>query len=76
MAIGILYDITDEEKYNEMNYSLKMETVLMAQKVIDKQMTVAQQIASLLGETTAETKVTLNRIKRLMEDEGTDINEL
>ena len=75
MAIGIIYDITDEEKYNEMNYALKMETVLMAQKVIDKQMIVAQQIASLLGETTAETKVTLNRIKRLMEDEVTDLNE-
>jgi len=75
MAIGIIYDITDEEKYNQMNYALKMETILMAQKVIDKQMTVAQQIASLLGETTAETKVTLNKVKRLMENEGTDIDE-
>lgn len=75
MAIGIIYDITTEERYNEINYALKMETILMAQNVIDKQMTVAQQIASLLGETTAETKVTLNKIKRLMENEGTDINE-
>ncbi len=75
MAIAIIYDITEKEKYHEMNYALKMETVLMAQKVIDKQMTVAQQIASLLGETTAETKVTLNKIKRLMEDEGTNIDE-
>ena len=75
MAIGILYDITDEEKYNQMNYELKMETILMAQKVIDKQMTVAQQIASLLGETTAETKVTLNKVKRLMENEGVVDNE-
>ena len=40
----------------------------MAQKVIDKQMVVAQEIASLLGETTAETKVTLNNLKRLIED--------
>lgn len=75
MAIAIIYDITDEEKYNELHYALKMETILMAQNVIDKQMTVAQQIASLLGETTAETKVTLNKIKRLMENEGSDINE-
>jgi len=75
MAIAIIYDITEKEKYHEMNYALKMETVLMAQKVIDKQMTVAQQIASLLGETTAETKVTLNKVKRLMEDEGTNADE-
>ena len=40
----------------------------MAQKVIDKQMVVAQEIASLLGETTAETKVTLNKLKDLIAD--------
>ncbi len=75
MAIAIICDITEEEKHNELYYALKLETVMMAQKVIDKQMTVAQQIASLLGETTAETKVTLNKIKNLMVSEGTDINE-
>ena len=37
-------------------YNLKMETVEMAQKVVDKQMMVAREIAGLLGETTAETK--------------------
>ena len=38
----------------------------MAQKVIDNQMRVAQQIASLLGETTAETKVTLTKLKDMI----------
>ena len=42
------------------------DTVDMAQKVIDKQMIVAQEIASLLGETTAETKVTLTKLKNLI----------
>lgn len=42
----------------------------MAQKVIEKQMIAAQEIASLLGETTAETKVTLNMLKDLMLDEN------
>ena len=42
----------------------------MAQKVIDKQMTVAQEIASLLGETTAETKVTLVNLKNQSLSEG------
>ena len=41
----------------------------MAQKVIDKQMTVAQEIAGLLGETTAETKVTLSRLKDMVAKE-------
>lgn len=56
-------DITKEEKAKEQHYNLKIETVEMAQKVIDKQMMVAQEIAGLLGETTAETKVTLSRLR-------------
>ena len=56
-------DITKEEKAKEQHYHLKVETVEMAQKVIDKQMLVAQEIAGLLGETTAETKVTLSRLR-------------
>ena len=56
-------DITKEEKAKEQHYNLKMETVEMAQKVIDKQMMVAQEIAGLLGETTAETKVTLSKLR-------------
>lgn len=56
-------DVTKEEKAKEQHYQLKMETVEMAQKVIDKQMMVAQEIAGLLGETTAETKVTLSKLR-------------
>ena len=56
-------DVTKEEKAREQHYHLKMETVEMAQKVIDKQMMVAQEIAGLLGETTAETKVTLSKLR-------------
>lgn len=70
MAIAIIKDVTQEEKDNENLYRRKVESVEMAQKVIDKQMVVAQQIASLLGETTAETKVTLNKLKNLIDAEG------
>ena len=51
---------------------MKIETVEMAQRVIDKQMMVAQEIAGLLGETTAETKVTLSKLRDsiLFEEEG------
>ena len=70
MAIAIIKDVTQEEKDKESLYKRKIESVEMAQKVIDKQMVVAQQIASLLGETTAETKVTLNKLKNLIDAEG------
>lgn len=65
-------DITKEEKIKEQHYNLKVETVEMAQKVIEKQMMVAQEIAGLLGETTAETKVTLTKLRDsiLNEEEG------
>lgn len=69
MAIAIIKDVTEEEKNKEALYNRKVESVEMAQKVIDKQMVVAQQIASLLGETTAETKVTLNKLKNLIDAE-------
>ncbi|MDP4152140.1 MAG: [Fe-Fe] hydrogenase large subunit C-terminal domain-containing protein [Bacillota bacterium] len=66
LAVGVLMDITEKVEAAENMYNLRMESVEMAQKVIDKQMTVAQEIASLLGETTAETKVTLNKLKNLI----------
>ena len=64
--LTIIQDITAEEKELEHQYQLKMKTVEAAQMVIDKQMMVAQEIAGLLGETTAETKATLNQLKRSM----------
>lgn len=62
-VLVIFRDITREEKIKEQHYNLKLETMEMAQKVIDKQMMVAQEIAGLLGETTAETKVTLTKLR-------------
>lgn len=63
-AVLVIYqDISKEELAKEKQLRLKMETVEIAQKVIDKQMMVAQEIAGLLGETTAETKVTLTKLR-------------
>ena len=64
--MGLFQNITAEETKKQQQYTLKLETVEMAQKVIDKQMMVAQQIASLLGETTAETKVSLTRLRNMV----------
>ncbi|WMJ85252.1 [Fe-Fe] hydrogenase large subunit C-terminal domain-containing protein [Anaerocolumna sp. MB42-C2] len=62
-VLGIFQDITLEEEKIKQAYKVKVDTIEMAQKVIDKQMLVAQQIAGLLGETTAETKVTLTKLR-------------
>ena len=68
-VLAILIDITKEEEQAMADYMKKLETVELAQKVIDKQMMVAQQIAGLLGETTAETKVTLANVCKTLLDE-------
>lgn len=73
-ALATLIDITESEIRSQQEYQKKLETVDMAQKVIEKQMMVAQEIAGLLGETTAETKVTLTRIGRILL-EDTEVEE-
>lgn len=69
-VMAILRDITAEEERESREYKLKLDTVEMAQKVISKQMVAAQEIASLLGETTAETKSTLTRLKNMIINDG------
>jgi uncharacterized Fe-S cluster-containing protein len=69
----IMSDISQEEKRKLQFGNMKEETMEVAQKVIEKQMRVAQEIASLLGETTAETKVTLTKLKKLISQEDVDI---
>lgn len=65
-VMGLFQNITTEELKKKQQYATKVETVEMAQNVIDKQMMVAQQIASLLGETTAETKVSLTKLRNMI----------
>lgn len=59
----IMRDITEEETERERKETVSRQTVETANKVIDKQMRVVQEIASLLGETAAETKIALTRLK-------------
>ena len=63
-------DISREIKEAKEEYEKKLETVDLAQKVIHKQMMVAQEIAGLLGETTAETKTTLTKLCKSLLDEN------
>ena len=65
-VIGFFRNITEEEKKKARSMRMRMDGVSIAQKVIDKQMMVAQEIAGLLGETTAETKMTLSKLRDAM----------
>lgn len=71
--MAIMEDITEEEKNVQELTKVKENTVNAAQQVIDKQMRVVQEIASLLGETTAETKVILTKLKNVAIGEIRDI---
>jgi len=55
----IITDITESVREKQKKERMQQEIFSKAQHVINNQMLVAQQIAGLLGETTAETKITL-----------------
>jgi len=69
MLIGIMRDVTDEEKEREKKENISRQTMEVADKVVDKQMRIVQEIASLLGETAAETKIALAKLKESIADE-------
>ena len=66
ILISIMRDVTEREMNREKDNELRKQTIEVTDKVIDKQMRVVQEIASLLGETTAETKVALTKLKDAM----------
>ena len=69
MLICIMSDVTDEENEREKKENIRQQTVEVADKVVDKQMRIVQEIASLLGETAAETKIALSKLKESIKDE-------
>ena len=69
MLIGIMRDVTDEVEAQEKKDSLSRQTIEVADRVVEKQMRIVQEIASLLGETAAETKIALTKLKESIDDE-------
>ena len=69
MLVGIMRDITDEESERERKTRINQQTVEVADTVVEKQMRIVQEIASLLGETAAETKIALTKLKESIGDE-------
>ncbi len=69
LLIGIMRDVTDEEADREKKARNNKRTVEVADSVVEKQMRIVQEIASLLGETAAETKIALTKLKESIDDE-------
>ena len=69
LIIGIMRDVTEEVAAQERKDRVNRQTIEITDKVVDKQMRIVQEIASLLGETAAETKVALTKLKESIENE-------
>lgn len=69
LLVCILRDVTEEENQRERKEKISHQTVEIADRVVDNQMRIVQEIASLLGETAAETKIALTKLKESISDE-------
>ena len=69
LMVCIMRDITEEENVRRKKEDISRHTVEIADNVVDKQMRIVQEIASLLGETAAETKIALTKLKETIADE-------
>ncbi len=67
MVACICVDLSPDERWQFERSRLKQETIEKVHEVVDNQMKVAQEIASLLGETTAATKSSLLKLLRALE---------
>ncbi len=68
LIVGILRDVTEREQQRAQLERIRDETLRRTQEVVTKQMRVAHEIAQLLGETTADTKIMLSRLAKLLEE--------
>lgn len=69
VIMSIMRDVTEEEANRANKEAISRQTIEITNKVIEKQMTAVQEIASLLGETTAETKIALTKLKESLKNE-------
>lgn len=69
MLLCIMRDMTSEEAERRKKEEISRQTVEVADRVVEKQMRIVQEIASLLGETAAETKIALAKLKESISNE-------
>jgi len=65
----MMKDISGEEIARSRKEEQSKAAIEITDKVVEKQMRIVQEIASLLGETTAETKIALTKLKETLSDE-------
>jgi iron only hydrogenase large subunit-like protein/uncharacterized Fe-S cluster-containing protein len=68
IVICIMRDVTEEISRRETKEVFSRKAMEITDRVIEKQMRTVQEIASLLGETTAETKIALTKLKESLAD--------
>jgi len=68
LLVGIMRDVTERVRQHEQLEHIRSETLHRTQEVVKNQMKVAHEIAQLLGETTAETKMMLSKLAKLLEE--------
>ncbi len=71
LIICVLQDVTAEKRAKRKSIQKKQQAAQIADKIIDKQLRMVHEIASLLGETAAETKIAISDLKDtiIMDDE-------
>ncbi|BER92217.1 MAG: hypothetical protein PWP60_576 [Candidatus Atribacteria bacterium] len=72
LLMSVIVDLSREKEQEKKLEEIREKTIERAQQVINNQMRVAQEIASLLGETTAETKVLLNALIKILKGESAE----
>ena len=63
LIICVLQDVTEEKILRRKSLHKKQQAAQIADKIIDKQLRMVHEIASLLGETAAETKIAISDLK-------------
>ena len=56
-------DVTNKVERQVAEEELRRQTAQIADEMVNRQMHVVQEIASLLGETTADTKIAVTKLK-------------
>ncbi|RAK07112.1 PAS domain S-box-containing protein [Halanaerobium saccharolyticum] len=67
VIVGILTDISEQEKQRRKMQKMKEVAVEKTNDVVNKQVQTVQEIAGLLGETTVETKAALTELSELLQ---------
>ena len=69
LFICMMRDVTDEVERLEKKLETRMQAVAIADDVAKKQLKIVQDIASLLGETAADTLIAIDRLKETISDD-------